>query len=1063
MIPITVFEPNQGPWHLRLRQAIAHPGKWISDLSGEGPVYALMILFGLAMVDEMDRTAFGLLLPNIRDAFGLSNAGILSIVALASLVGLSLQVPIAQMADRHKRTRLMLIGAAVACCFSVGTGLAFSVWMLVIVRSGSGIGQATVGPTHNGLLADWFPIGNRPRVFSFHRAANAVGAFVGPITAGALAAWLSWRAPFIVFAIPLALLIVLGLRLVEPSRGIQERKAMGVTDALLTEEPPPSFAEGWRMVWKIESLRRMFYSLPFLAASLIGFSSLAAILYEQKFGLDEVQRGWVAAAAEPAQLIGLVIGARIGTKLMIRDPGLVIRFIAIVAFITAGLLAMFAFAPFVWMGVVINMAISAALAIVGPGVYASLSLAIPARARSLGFSMGAIFVIPGLIMLPIVGAIADGVNIEVGMLVMVPVFLVGGLIIATAGNVIDRDIKQVWTMAAARSEVLYERRQGRVKLLLVRGLNVFYGSVQVLFDVDFEIDEGEIIALLGTNGAGKSTLLKAICGVVEADKGAVIFDGRDITHAPPNEIAAFGITQVPGGQGVFPSLSVGENLRVAGWLDRRKPALSRERVEEVLELFPALRSRLSEPAANLSGGQQQMLALGMAFLARPRLLLIDELSLGLAPVIVEQLLPIVEAIREQGTTVILVEQSVNLALTIAETAFFMEKGEIKFHGPTAELLDRPDVLRSVFLEGAGAGAPAGPANGSKPVGSSAPAATQLDLAGNGFASSGNGHEAPNGAGGNGHVTRNGSGRGPGEGSGEGSGQGSGQGVQPTPVTVAMVAEPESTEPSIPALQVIDLTVRFGGIQAVGGVSLTVAPGEIVGIIGPNGAGKTTLFDLISGFTRADTGRVLIGGHDVTRAAPDKRARLGLGRSFQDARLFPALTVEETIAVSLDRWVEVKDPINSALHLPASFDSEQKVQTRVDELIDLLNLEAYRTKFVRELSTGSRRVVDLACVVAHHPAVVLLDEPSSGIAQRESEALGPLLLRIREALGSSLLVIEHDMPLVTGVSDRMIALDQGRLLVEGTPDEVLHHPEVVASYLGDTEAVIARSGTSTSTP
>ncbi|MGZ4694089.1 MAG: ATP-binding cassette domain-containing protein, partial [Acidimicrobiales bacterium] len=827
--------------------------------------------------------------------------------------------------------------------------------------------------------------------------------------------------------------------------------------------PPPSFAEGWRMVWKIESLRRMFYSLPFLAASLIGFSSLAAILYEQKFGLDEVQRGWVAAAAEPAQLIGLVIGARIGTKLMIRDPGLVIRFIAIVAFITAGLLAMFAFAPFVWMGVVINMAISAALAIVGPGVYASLSLAIPARARSLGFSMGAIFVIPGLIMLPIVGAIADGVNIEVGMLVMVPVFLVGGLIIATAGNVIDRDIKQVWTMAAARSEVLYERRQGRVKLLLVRGLNVFYGSVQVLFDVDFEIDEGEIIALLGTNGAGKSTLLKAICGVVEADKGAVIFDGRDITHAPPNEIAAFGITQVPGGQGVFPSLSVGENLRVAGWLDRRKPALSRERVEEVLELFPALRSRLSEPAANLSGGQQQMLALGMAFLARPRLLLIDELSLGLAPVIVEQLLPIVEAIREQGTTVILVEQSVNLALTIAETAFFMEKGEIKFHGPTAELLDRPDVLRSVFLEGAGAGAPAGPANGSKPVGSSAPAATQLDLAGNGFASSGNGHEAPNGAGGNGHVTRNGSGRGPGEGSGEGSGQGSGQGVQPTPVTVAMVAEPESTEPSIPALQVIDLTVRFGGIQAVGGVSLTVAPGEIVGIIGPNGAGKTTLFDLISGFTRADTGRVLIGGHDVTRAAPDKRARLGLGRSFQDARLFPALTVEETIAVSLDRWVEVKDPINSALHLPASFDSEQKVQTRVDELIDLLNLEAYRTKFVRELSTGSRRVVDLACVVAHHPAVVLLDEPSSGIAQRESEALGPLLLRIREALGSSLLVIEHDMPLVTGVSDRMIALDQGRLLVEGTPDEVLHHPEVVASYLGDTEAVIARSGTSTSTP
>ena len=1039
MIPITVFEPNQGPWHLRLRQAIAHPGKWISDLTGDGPVYALMILFGLAMVDEMDRTSFGLLLPNIRDAFGLSNAGILSIVALASLVGLSLQVPIAQMADRRKRTRLMLVGAAVAACFSIGTGLAFSVWMLVLVRSGFGIGQATVGPTHNGLLADWFPIGNRPRVFSFHRGANAVGAFVGPILAGGLAAWLSWRAPFIIFALPMFILILLGLRLVEPSRGIQERKAMGVTDALLTEEPPPSFAEGWRMVWKIESLRRMFYSLPFLAASIIGFSSLAAILYEQKFGLDEVQRGWVAAAAEPAQLIGLVIGARIGTKLMVRDPGLVIRFIAVVAFITAGLLTLFALAPFVWMGVIINMAISASLAIVGPGVFASLSLAIPARARSLGFSMGAIFVIPGLIMLPIVGAIADSISIEVGMLFMVPVFLVGGLVIASAGNVIGRDIKQVWTMAAARSEVLYERRQGRVKLLLVRGLNVYNGSVQVLFDVDFEIDEGEIIALLGTNGAGKSTLLKAICGVVEADKGAVIFDGRDITHAPPNEIAAFGITQVPGGQGVFPSLSVGENLRVAGWLDRRKGSLGAERVEEVLELFPALRSRLGEPAANLSGGQQQMLALGMAFLARPRLLLIDELSLGLAPVIVEQLLPIVEAIRQQGTTIILVEQSVNLALTMAETAFFMEKGEIKFHGPTAELLDRPDVLRSVFLEGAGVSAPA--TNGS---------ANAVNGSANGTSGSTNGTTA----------SANASANGSSNGSVGASTNGASGSTTSTTAASTPAEPPRSDAPAVPVLEVSDLTVRFGGIQAVGGVSLTVAPGEIVGIIGPNGAGKTTLFDLISGFTRADTGRVIIAGHDVTRAAPDKRARLGLGRSFQDARLFPALTVEETIAVSLDRWVEVKDPINSALHLPASFDSEQKVQARVDELIDLLNLEAYRTKFVRELSTGSRRVVDLACVVAHHPAVVLLDEPSSGIAQRESEALGPLLLRIRESLGASLLVIEHDMPLVTGVSDRMIALDQGRLLAQGTPDEVLHHPQVVASYLGDTESVIARSGAST---
>jgi len=1012
MIPIPPLTPaDNRPWHLRLRGAVRHPSKWLTDLAGDGPIYALMILFGLSMVDEMDRTAFGLLLPNIRDSFGMSNAGILSLVAVAALLGLSLQVPIAQLSDRRSRVRLMLIGAAIFAMFSVGTGLAVSIWMLVIVRGGSGIGQATVGPTHNSLLADWFPIGTRPRVFSFHRGANAVGAFIGPVVAGTLATWVSWRVPFFLFAIPIAILLVLGLRLKEPVRGLQERLAMGVTDAALTEEPPPSFAEGWRMVWKVESLRRIFYALPFLASALIGFSSLAALLYEQRFGLDAAQRGWVAAAAEPAQIIGLVIGARVGTKLIMRDPGLVLRFIALVAIITAALSALFALSPYLWVGIVANMAISASLAIVGPGVFASLSLAIPARARSLGFSMGAIFVIPGLIMLPIVGAVSDSISIQAGMLLMVPVFLVGSFIISTAGHVIGRNITQVWTAAAARSEVLYERRQGRAKLLLVRGLQVYYGNVQVLFDVDFEIDEGEIVALLGTNGAGKSTLLKAICGVVEADKGAVIFDGRDITHAPPNEIAGFGITQVPGGQGVFPSLTVGENLRVAGWLDRRNTSELRDRTEQVLELFPVLRQRHEEPAANLSGGQQQMLALGMAFLARPQLLCIDELSLGLAPVIIEQLLKIVRQIQAQGTTVILVEQSVNLALTVAETAYFMEKGEIKFHGPTAELLARPDVLRSVFLEGAAAS--------------------------NGGTTTNGGPTHVNGAAKGTSMPANGS--------------------SPAVPAAGVAGDSTSSETASPALEVMDVGVSFGGIRAVDDVSLTVAPGEVVGIIGPNGAGKTTLFDLISGFTGGDHGRVLLGGVDISGRRPDQRAVLGLGRSFQDARLFPALTVEETIAVALERWVEVRDPFNPALHLPAAFDSEQAVRTRVGELIALLNLEAFRSKFVRELSTGSRRVVDLACVVAHHPSVVLLDEPSSGIAQRETEALGPLLLRIRDDLGASMVVIEHDMPLITTISDRLLALDQGRLITSGTPDEVLHHPSVIASYLGATEAVIARSG------
>jgi branched-chain amino acid transport system ATP-binding protein len=273
----------------------------------------------------------------------------------------------------------------------------------------------------------------------------------------------------------------------------------------------------------------------------------------------------------------------------------------------------------------------------------------------------------------------------------------------------------------------------------------------------------------------------------------------------------------------------------------------------------------------------------------------------------------------------------------------------------------------------------------------------------------------------------------------------------------------TTGTSQPALQVNDVSKSFGGIRAIDDVSFSVGTGEVVGVLGPNGAGKTTLFDVIGGFELADAGSVLLTDadgtvHDLSSSPPAVRAMRGLGRSFQDARLFPALTVHETIEVSLERFVPVRDPIAAALHLPAVLDSEEVVAHRADELIAMLGLEAFRDKFVRELSTGTRRVVDLACVVAHGPRVLLLDEPSSGIAQREAEALGPLLLRIREELGTSLVVIEHDLPLLRAVADRLIALDLGVVIADGPPAVVVADPRVVAAYLGEDAAAVARSGT-----
>ena len=528
-------------------------------------------------------------------------------------------------------------------------------------------------------------------------------------------------------------------------------------------------------------------------------------------------------------------------------------------------------------------------------------------------------------------------------------------------------------------------------LLSVRGLEVAYDGVDVLFGVDLDVAEGQITALLGTNGAGKSTLLRAIGGVAPVVGGSISLDGVELTDLAPEEIPRHGVAQMPGGQGLFPSLTVDENLRAASWLLRDDRSEADRRIAEARRRFPFIADRGSDEAGDLSGGQQQQLAVAMAFIAKPRLLLIDELSMGLAPVIVEQLLRELLALREEGTTIVVVEQSVNVALTIADHAYFMEKGEVRFSGSAADLLDQPDLLRSVYLQGArdAISGGSGPARG--PTSSLAP---------NGFAGAAGG--------------------------------------------------------SAPVLELADLSVSFGGIMAVSYVDLTVTPGEVVGIIGPNGAGKTTLFDLVSGFTESSSGRVHLHGRDISALPPSARSRAGLGRSFQDARLFGGLTVAETIAVSLERWMQGGDVVSGALRLPASQLTEKAASDRVEELMDLFGLDEFRGKRLSELSTGSRRMVDLACVVAHAPSVILLDEPSGGIAQREAEALGPLLLGLRDRLGASLLIIEHDMALVASIADRLVAMDQGRVVATGSPAEVVEHRAVVDSYLGSGAETLQRS-------
>jgi ABC-type branched-subunit amino acid transport system ATPase component/ABC-type branched-subunit amino acid transport system permease subunit len=255
------------------------------------------------------------------------------------------------------------------------------------------------------------------------------------------------------------------------------------------------------------------------------------------------------------------------------------------------------------------------------------------------------------------------------------------------------------------------------------------------------------------------------------------------------------------------------------------------------------------------------------------------------------------------------------------------------------------------------------------------------------------------------------------------------------------------------LQARDLRKSFGGVHAVDGASIEVLGGQTVGVIGPNGAGKTTMFELLAGFTRLDHGMVWFDGRDITWMRPEERGHLGLIRSFQDAALFPTLTVVEVIQLALERVAPTRI-VSSTLGFHGL---ERAKERRARQIISFMGLDPFWNKQVRELSTGTRRIVELASMVALEPTLLLLDEPSSGIAQKETEQLGRLLTDLKDQFGMTLLIIEHDIPLIMGMADRIIAMADGQVIAEGPPDVVREDPAVIESYLGGTLAAIERSG------
>jgi branched-chain amino acid transport system ATP-binding protein len=944
-----------------------------------GPALPLALFSVAAFMHQADRDLFTLLLPEIRDSFKSDLGFLVGIYSALLTFSLILAPPAGYLADRAKRVLLVRISSVIGLVTTVFAATAPSLGQFAGARAAGIAGGSVEGPVEFPLLSDYYPTQSRARVFAFYQLAGRIGTFIAPLVGGVLAATFGWRTAFLVLGALGAVIAVGSFFLKEPVRGYYDRLDMGASEEVAKrEQKAASFAEATRALLAIATMRRLFYALPFLTVADEGVRLLMPFYYREVFHMGPADTGYMVAGGAAIGVVGLIFAGPVSDRLLVHKPGRVLGLLGATTIAQAGALFTLAWFHNLWLALVLIVPIGFTQAMVSPAVLTIASLVVPARVRGLGIQSTMWPKAVGVMMLPAIIAAADNEGLPFGMVYFVPILVLAGIIVASSGLGVERDMRAARAASMAEEESRRARLDNRNKMLVCRDVDVEYGGVKVLFGVDFDVEEGEVVALVGTNGAGKSTLLRAIAGVQEASNGAIFLDGTDITHAPPYQTARNGVVFMPGGNAVFPTSTVEDNLRAAAWMYRDDEDYVRERVEQVLGFFPVLRDRLHDHAGNLSGGEQQMVGLGQAFLMKPRLLMIDELSLGLAPAIVSQLLDIIREVHRQGTTVVLVEQSLNVAMTIANRAVFMEKGQVRFSGPTEELLSNTDLVRSVFMGGAASG---------------------------------------------GTRSRR---------------------------RVRAVAEA-----ALPALDVQDVAIRFGGVQALRGAAITVAPGEIVGIIGPNGAGKTTLFDVISGFLAPDRGRVLIEGADVTSLAPDARARLGLCRSFQNARLFPSLTVAENIAVAFERRT-VRSVALAAVRAPNVRRSEARIHQQVDDLLELLGLEAFANKFVAELSTGSRRAVDIACVMAAEPKLLLLDEPSSGLAQAETEDLGPVLTRLVRETGCGLLVIEHDMPLVTSISDTLVAMELGAVLASGVPEQVVNHPDVQAAYLKASDAAISRS-------
>jgi ABC-type branched-subunit amino acid transport system ATPase component/predicted MFS family arabinose efflux permease len=679
------------------------------------PVIALGLLYAS---DQLQGYAFVVMAPDISRALGISIGAIAAARAAYSLAFCAAPLPMAWLAqNRARRAMLCIVTGALWSLLTLYTGFVTSLLGLVLILIFDGLSTGSVIALHTPLIMDSYHPEVRVRALSVYSAFYSFGQVVAPLLIGLCAGvlGLTWRGVFLAMGLTSILVTLGALGLRDPGYGRWDTERLrasvhdkhGETTAAITEDDVRlGFFEICQRMLLVKTNQRLYLGALVLGILVVPYYTFLSFFLDQRWGLDAAHRGLFFAFYSGIGVVGLLVYGPRGERQFRENPA---RFLRTAGVILAGAVVFIAIGGLmpVFAGVVVAFGIAGALLGIAPtAFYMSLMSVVPARMRPHAQALGAISIAAG----SLVGALLlTGIDRRYGiagsMVSLAVPGLLGGWLIARAGRTVNAELDRMIDEVIEHEDVQrIVSHGGHVPMLACRGIDFAYDKLQVLFGVDFSVDDGEMVALLGVNGAGKSTLLKVISGIGLPNRGSVRYQGHDITYLDAERRLRLGITQVPGGRAVFGPMTVVENMRTFGFAAGQSRNALEQSIERSFAAFPRLFERRTSLASTLSGGEQQMLGLSKALILRPRLLLIDELSLGLAPVIVGQLLDMVRQINDDGTAVVLVEQSVNIALNLAEHAYFMEKGEMRFDGRSSDLLARDDLLRAVFLHGAAAGA-----------------------------------------------------------------------------------------------------------------------------------------------------------------------------------------------------------------------------------------------------------------------------------------------------------------------------------------------------------------------